>query len=108
MSNIIKSTGVIIAISAVHFVLCRLVVLATMQFNLAGADGGQSLPLFTSLLINITRILYFPIITMSLYSRQMFPGNWIFVPIIVNSLLWGITIYLGYLLWKILFARKNS
>lgn len=108
MSKIIRSAGAISAISVVHFVLCRLVVLTTMQFNLAGTGHGQSLPLFTSLLISSTRILYFPIITMSLYSRQMFPGNWIFVPMIFNSLLWGITIYLGYRLWKLIFARKNS
>ena len=35
-----------------------------------------------------------------LYSRQWFPGNWIYVPILINSFLWAAGIYLLFLLVK--------
>jgi hypothetical protein len=40
-----------------------------------------------------TRILHFPIISQSWYSRQWFPGDWIRIPILINSLLWACGIY---------------
>jgi hypothetical protein len=37
--------------------------------------------------------LHFPIISLSWYSRQWFPGDWIRIPILINSLLWAGGIY---------------
>ena len=96
----IKKLSMILTITVIHFVLCRLVVLTTMAVNMQDLDAGQTVPLLTRILVHTTRILYFPIISMSLYSRQLFPGNWILVPIFINSLVWGVTIYLGYGFWK--------
>lgn len=107
MTRMIKTPGIIFTIAAAHFVLCRLVVFLTMYFNLSNTGEGQTLTLLTRLLVGLTRTLYFPIISLSLYSRRLFPGNWIFVPIFVNSLLWGVCIYLGYILWKKNIARKS-
>lgn len=102
-----RNLGIIFVIAVVHFVLCRLVVFVTIYFNLANTGEGQTLPLLTRLLVSITRILYFPIVSLSLYTRQLFPGNWIFVPIFINSLLWGTAIYLVYRIWKKYTVRKS-
>ena len=95
-------------ISVLHFAACRLLVMATMTYDLANAGGGPDLPLYTRLLVGTTRVLYFPVISLSLYSRQLFPGNWIMIPIFINSLLWGVVIYLGYLLWKKIIVGEKS
>lgn len=39
-----------------------------------------------------TKVFYFPIVSLALYPRHWFPGPWIYVPVIVNSLLWGFLI----------------
>jgi drug/metabolite transporter (DMT)-like permease len=41
-----------------------------------------------------SRILYFPIITLSLFPRNLFPGWMVYIPIALNSLMWGICIYM--------------
>ena len=57
---------------------------------------GQSLPegpansLFYSLMAGVTKVLYFPILSLALYPRHWFPGDMITIPIAANSLLWGI------------------
>ena len=82
-----------ILIAGTHFALGRLVIpLATNQL-LAITDSNQTVTLVVQLLIWATRILYFPIISLSLYSREWFPGDLIYIPIIINSLLWGILVY---------------
>jgi hypothetical protein len=97
----------VMVISVVHFAACRLLVLATMSYDLANTGGGPDLPLFVRLLVGTTRVLYFPVISLSLYSRHLFPGNWILIPMAVNSLLWGLAIYLIYLIWKKMIAGKR-
>ena len=83
----------VILIAGTHFALGRLVIpLATNQL-LAITDSNQTVTLVVQLLIWATRILYFPIISLSLYSREWFPGDLIYIPIIINSLLWGILVY---------------
>lgn len=96
----------IIVIAAMHFVACRLVVWTAMQLGLfaAGENGagivGQALVFFT-------RVLYFPILTLAIYPRQMFPGNWILLPVALNSLIWGLVLYSGYRCAKALWARAG-
>lgn len=107
MAKVFRPILSICIITVIHFAACRLLVAATMTYDLANAGGGPDLPLFTRLLVGTTRVLYFPVISLSFYSRQLFPGNWILIPIFINSLLWGITIYLGYLLWKKISVGKK-
>jgi hypothetical protein len=108
MVKVLRSAAIILGIAAVHFLVCRLLVTMTMYFNLATAGSDSELPLLTQLVVGITRVLYFPVISLSLYSRQMFPGNWIFVPIFINSLIWGVCGYLVYLAMIKTIFRKNS
>jgi len=83
----------VLLIAGTHFVLGRLVIPLATNRLLAITDNGQSFTWLVQLLIWITRVLYFPIITLSLYSREWFPGNLIYIPIVINSLLWGILVY---------------
>ena len=69
--------------TAAHFLASVLIVPATLKVG--AATGG-----FSGLLTEATRILYFPILGLALYPRHWFPGRWIYVPIAVNSLLWGL------------------
>jgi hypothetical protein len=78
----------VLLITGTHFVLGRLVIPLTTNRLL-----NQTVTLVVQLLIWTTRVLYFPIISLSLYSREWFPGDLIYIPIIINSLLWGILIY---------------
>ena len=81
------------AVAAIHLAICRIVVTIAMNIDMMDQGSGQATVLFGKALVMATRVLYFPIITLSLYSRQWFPGNLIYIPIIANSLLWGIALF---------------
>ena len=83
----------VLLIAGTHFALGRLVIPLATNRLLAITDTNQTVTLVVQLLIWTTRVLYFPIISLSLYSREWFPGDLIFIPIIINSLLWGILVY---------------
>jgi hypothetical protein len=83
----------VVLIAGTHFALGRLVIPLATNRLLAITDNNQTVTLVVQLLIWTTRILYFPIISLSLYSREWFPGDLIYIPIIINSLLWGVLIY---------------
>jgi hypothetical protein len=55
-----------------------------------------------------TRILHFPIISQSLYSRHWFPGRWIYIPIFLNSFLWSAGIYLLLYFYNKLIKKKKN
>lgn len=98
----------ILVIAAIHFAACRLVVWAAMQMGMFAAGGGHATGFFGHALVLLTRILYFPILTLALYSRHWFPGNWIWVPMIANSLIWGLVLYGGYRLARYLKPKLSS
>jgi hypothetical protein len=89
----------VIALSAVHLAVSRVIVAVTMNIDMFATDTGWITVVLGKTLIALTRILYFPIITLSLYSRQWFPGNWIYVPICANSLIWGAAMALVLWWW---------
>jgi hypothetical protein len=95
-----KRLTIILLIAVAHLALSRIVVFMTMQLGMFAANDNQTVvAIIGQALVALTRVLYFPIVSLSLYSRQWFPGTWIYVPMFVNSLVWGIGIYLLYLLW---------
>ena len=75
-------------LAAGHFILSLGIVPLTLKI-------GSLVPLRTAdslvyaMLALATRVLYFPVLTLALYPRHWFPGDWIAIPIAVNSLLWG-------------------
>lgn len=74
--------------AAGHFIVSLAIVPLTLKIGALVPAGPSGSPVY-SLLAAITRILYFPVVTLALYPRHWFPGHWITVPIAVNSLLWG-------------------
>jgi hypothetical protein len=43
-----------------------------------------------TLLVRLTKLLHLPLVTLALYPREWFPGNWVYLPMAANSLIWGI------------------
>ena len=74
-----------------------------MTMSVAGAlNVSQKMPTMgLKILVAATRILYFPIISLTWYSRQWFPGDWIRIPMLINSCLWAAGI-----LCLVIFFRK--
>ena len=91
--NMLRKPSLIFVIATAHFVIVKIIVALTMHMGMFAADSSRTTGFIGHVLVWITRGLYFPIISLSLYSRQWFPGNWIYVPMAANSLLWGITLY---------------
>jgi hypothetical protein len=89
-----KKLIIFLFITLIHFGLSILIIPVTM--SLAGAlNAAQSIPTMgLQTLVAATRVLHFPIISQSWYSRQWFPGDWVRIPILINSLLWAGGIYL--------------
>ena len=84
----IKSIRIVL-IAIVHFGLSVLIVPITMSLATT-MSAAQSTPSHAiKVLVGATRILHFPIVSQSWYSRQWFPGRWINIPIFFNSLLWA-------------------
>jgi hypothetical protein len=83
----------IFVISLMHFA----VVLAITRLGLGIIVRGSIETGFNSFLalvfVWISRILYFPVITLSLFPRNLFPGGMVYVPIALNSIIWGVCIY---------------
>ena len=91
----LKKTAIIGLIAIIHFALCVGIVPGTMTL-VAGYDAGSQAPAaFFRLLVVVTMVLHYPIISLALYSRDWFPGHWVYVPVGINSLLWGIALYTG-------------
>ena len=88
-----KKLVIFLFITLIHFGLSVLIIPMTM--TVAGTlNAAQSMPTVgLKTLVAATRILHFPIISQSWYSRQWFPGDWIRIPILINSLLWACGIY---------------
>ena len=88
-----KKSVIFLSIALTHFGLSVLIIPMTM--SVAGAlNAAQSTPtIFMQTLAAATRILHYPIISLSWYSRRWFPGDWIGIPILINSFLWAGGIY---------------
>jgi hypothetical protein len=86
----------ILLISLMHFAM----VLAITRMGLWMIEGGSLETGANSFLSSIfvwgSRILYFPVVTLSLFPRNLFPGGMVYIPIFLNSLIWGICIYIFF------------
>jgi hypothetical protein len=92
MKHLTKKIIVIFIIALVHLGACKTVVAIALGTTSGNAFEGK-ISMWVKMLIWITKVLYFPIISLSLYSRQWFPGKLIYIPIFTNSLLWAAAIY---------------
>ncbi len=88
-----KKFAIILLIALIHFAASVLIVSTALSVgSTVTAEHAEPSPGF-KILVLVTKILHFPIISHSLYSRHWFPGGWIYIPIFVNSLLWAAGIY---------------
>ena len=103
-----KGLVIFILIALIHFALSALVVPATLAVG--GTPGyEQTEPGFAfKALVLATRVLHYPIIAKSLYSRHWFPGGWIYIPIFINSLLWATGIFSLRWVYKKIKKKKTN
>ena len=83
-----KTPVLLVIIAGFQFASTQLVSVL-MRAATTAAAFQETTPWYLTLLARIATALYFPIITLVLYPRQLFPGNWILVPIAANSFLWA-------------------
>ena len=95
-----KKFAVIGLIALMHFGVSLLIVAISMSVAAATSPVPAEPTTGLRILVEATRIVYFPIISLSLYSRQWFPVNWIYVPMLVNSVIWGAGIFLLFVLGR--------
>ena len=90
----LKKAAAILIAAAIHFGLCSLVQKAVLSGTAASVMQGPPPPA-TAMLLWLSRVLYFPILTLHWASRNWFPGDLIIVVLAANSLLWGLALVLG-------------
>jgi hypothetical protein len=86
-----KLTWAVVAI--VHFGLSNLILPLTAAVAERAASVPEGPGLAVLLLVRATRLLHFPLVTLALYPREWFPGDWVYLPMAANSLVWGIGVY---------------
>ena len=92
-------------IALIHFTAS--VAIIAISMSVAPAINPTQMNVGFQVLVALTRILHFPIITLSWYSRQWFPGDWIYVPMAANSMIWAAAFWVIYSLVKKLGKRIN-
>ena len=93
-----KNSILIVIISAAHFTVSKLTPSMTLLLMDSGIRDAAAIGFLIKLLVITTKVLYFPLLTFSLYSRQWFPGYWINIVIIANSLFWAVSIFFSIVL----------
>jgi len=107
MGSFMKKAFIILAIAVVHLVFTK--VISIMALSVATAHVHESqLPFIGRSLMVMSKVLYFPVFTFAWYPRQFFPGNFIIIPLFINSLLWAFLIYVFYALPKNRDLDRNS
>ena len=102
--KIMKKILIFLSIALIHFGLSVLIIPLTMSVAKT-LNVAQSMPTIRlQALVAATRILHFPIVSLSWYPRQWFPGDWIRIPMLINSFLWAAGILLlavvGKKVWR--------
>lgn len=98
-----RGRTVFLVAAAAHFAITRIVSALTLSMVNSGSihDPGtwhaQALGI-------LSKVLYFPVISLALYPRGLFPGNSIFIPIAFNSLLWGFSVWI---IWRFIPGRHG-
>ncbi len=103
-----KKFVIIVLIALIHFGSSLLIIAISMSVATAMNPVSAEPTFGFRILVVATRIIHFPIISLSLYSRQWFPGNWIYVPMLVNSLIWAAGIYVLFMLGKKIREKKRK
>ena len=97
--SFMKKVFIILAIAVVHLAFTKVISIITLSVVTANVHEHQLSFLGRSLMV-MSKVLYFPVITFAWYPRQFFPGNFVIIPLFVNSLLWAMLIYVLFVLVK--------
>lgn len=97
--SFMKKVFIILAIAVVHLVFTKVISIITLSVVTANVHESQ-LPFLGRSLMVMSKVLYFPVFTFALYPRQFFPGNFVIIPLFINSLLWALLIYVLFVLVK--------
>ena len=97
-----KKSIIIVAIAVAHSVITKIISSITISIFSAQVQVSQ-MSFIGRLFMGMSKVLYFPVITMAWYPRQFFPGNLVVIPLFVNSLLWALIIYSLFVLFKKVF-----
>ncbi|MBI5577576.1 MAG: hypothetical protein HY895_00350 [Deltaproteobacteria bacterium] len=82
-----------LGIAGVHFGLSNLILPLTMALTSQAAGATDGPGLAVTLLVRATRLLHFPLVTLALFPREWFPGNWVYIPMAANSAIWACAVY---------------
>jgi hypothetical protein len=100
-----KNIFIIALIALIHAVFTKAVSMITLSVFTANANETQ-MSLIGRCMMILSKVLYFPVITLAWYPRQFFPGNFIVFPLFINSLLWALVIYTLLILIKRIFVVR--
>ena len=78
----------VLVLGGCHFLVSLLIVPLTLLTGDVLPSGSVKSMLMGGLHF-LTKVFYYPIMAYALYPRHWFPGSWITIPILVNSLLCG-------------------
>jgi hypothetical protein len=94
-----KKILLILVIAVTHAVFTKIISMISLSVVTANANEIQ-MSFIGRWMMMLSKVLYFPVITMAWYPRQFFPGNFIVIPLFINSLLWALMIYTLLILIK--------
>ena len=100
-----KNIFLILIIAVTHAVFTKIVSMITFFVVTANVNEIEMSSIGRWLMI-LSKVLYFPVITLAWYPRQFFPGNFIVIPLFINSLLWALVIYTLFILVKRVFVVR--
>ena len=101
-----KRVLLILAIAVVHLVFTKVISIIALSVVTAHVHESQ-LPFIGRSLMVMSKVLYFPVITFAWYPRQFFPGNFVIIPLFINSLLWVFVVYVLFVLVKRIFEQPE-
>jgi hypothetical protein len=92
MAAKMRKTMTFLALAAAHFALSNAILPLTNSLAAQSAGRPEGPGLAVVLLVRATRLLHLPLVTLALYPRQWFPGDWVYLPMAVDSVLWALLI----------------
>jgi len=94
MKSFARSGAFIWLVAAlIHFGTSNLIMPLTIALVKPASVAPEGTGITVTLLVRLTKLLHFPLVTLALYPREWFPGNWVYLPMAANSLIWGIGVY---------------
>jgi len=103
---LMKKSFIILAIAVVHLVFTKVISIVALSVVTAHAHERQLSFIGRSLMV-MSKVLYSPVFTFAWYPRQFFPGNFVIIPLFINSLLWALLIYVLFIFVKRVFVKPE-